>query len=31
MKKRLSALLLSGVLLLSCAACGPETAEDEIF
>ena len=28
MKKRLSALLLSGVLLLSCAACGPETAEE---
>ena len=28
MKKRLSALLLSGVVLPSCAACGPETAQE---
>ena len=28
MRKRLPALLLSGVLLLSCAACAPETAEE---
>ena len=28
MRKRLPALLLSGALLLGCAACAPETAEE---